>query len=169
MTRRKFVKSVGGAGAVAALTGGGHQARAADEPGEPFSLDVCINGTTFVFQGPTHDDGTPDFGSPFIVEGVIYPEGTLSAKGADSGVLEDGTPEFPDEVIGKWTCWGMHVGAGGLTAEGIPWVVTTQIYDLDVDNPGAKTLISNGYERPGLDLSTSRGLIGARASSRCGR
>ena len=26
--------------------------------------------------------------------------------------LADGSPEFPDKVLGQWSCWGWHVGAG---------------------------------------------------------
>ena len=71
------------------------------------SFDVAQNGTTFVIIGPTTPT-IPPFalqGAAFSVQGFVYPEGTLQG-GAVSGTNMDGTPAFPDEVVGTWSCRG---------------------------------------------------------------
>lgn len=161
VSRRKLFKSAGGVGAMAVMAGLDQSAKGQVGGDAGFSLDVAIDLNTFSFHGPTHDDGAPDYGSPFIIEGVIYPGGTFESKGTDRGLHADGSPEFPDEVIGKWTCFGWHVNQGEKTEAGKPWVITTQLYDLDVDDPGGKTLMSQGYEiKPGVGQPTPRVLLG---------
>lgn len=108
-------------------------------------IDVACDANTFVFQGPTNADSGPDYGASFVVQGVIYPGGTFARHGNSSGLLPNGEPEFPDLVIGKWTCRGWFIGDGIATESG-PFVVTTQIYDLDPNHPGAETLVSDGIE-----------------------
>ena len=114
-------------------------------------FDIAENGTRFSPAGIfVHDDenGYPAFGDPFVTEGYIYPAGTLAqdADGNWNGVNEDGSPEFPDLVIGRWTCSGWHVGDGGNTVTG-PWVVSTQVYDLG-DAAGEESVVTHGYETP---------------------
>ena len=67
--------------------------------------------TTRVFTWPLHllhENGMPAHGNAFVSQGYIYPEGTL----ADGivGVLQDGSPAFPDLVLGTCTCDGYFVG-----------------------------------------------------------
>jgi hypothetical protein len=108
-----------------------------------------------------------------VVQGVIYRPGTLDpncqanpGEGAYCGLLPDGSPEFPDQVIGRWYCRGWFVGEGGpgsvggiFTPTG-PFVVTTQIYDLDLNQRGAKMLISNGPELIDLNIPFQRAVTG---------
>ena len=61
----------------------------------------------------------------------------------DNGVLADGSPEFPDKVIGKWTCRGWNVGRGIYTETG-PLAVTTQTFEF-FETDGA-SLTTDGYE-----------------------
>ncbi len=68
-------------------------------------------------------------------------------------------PQFPELVIGRWTCKGWFIGDGIATASG-PFVVTTQIYDLDLDHPGAKTLVSEGIELIDLNVPFKRAVTG---------
>jgi hypothetical protein len=49
-------------------------------------------------------------GQPFVIQGYIYPGGTYAANGADTGINEDGSPEFADSVLGIWTCRGWLLG-----------------------------------------------------------
>lgn len=132
----------------------GSAARASDE----IPLDVACDANTFVFQGPTSSAG-PDYGASFVVQGVIYPGGTFAANGPSSGLLADGTPEFPDLVVGRWTCQGHFIGDGIATASG-PFVVTMQLYDLDLDEPGADTLVSQGLELIDLNVPIRRAVTG---------
>jgi hypothetical protein len=143
----------------------------ADKPHNRDEVDVACDANSIRFgepKGPNPADPTGDpgphpyYGSPFVVKGVIYPKGTLAANCdpavSPCGLLPDGQPEFPDKVIGTWYCRGWFVGEGGdgdvggiFTPSG-PFVATTQIYDLNLQHPGTKMLISDGIEL--IDLLT---------------
>lgn len=110
----------------------------------------------YVASEPVHaDDGLPAYGNAFITQGYFYPAGTLDDS---SGVNPDGTPEFPDLVLGEWTCRGWHVGDGAHTATG-PWVVTTQLYNFGGEW-GTASLASEGYELSDVGVELLRPLIG---------
>jgi hypothetical protein len=119
-------------------------------------FDIAENGKRFVFdETPVHEDLNPPqpaYGNPFVTEGYIYPLNTLNGS---NGVNPDGSPEFPDKVIGKWTCRGWYIGDGVKTLTG-PWVITTQLYDLGDQH----TLISEGYEIADLNVEVLRGITG---------
>jgi len=117
-------------------------------------------------------------GAHFIVEGVIYPAGTLDhceSLGDSCGwiVNADGglEPEFPDRVIGSFTCSGWILSAevwdegfpallAGLASgdftdfqavleahRGEPSVRVTQTYDFAYgDRPGQHLLVTEGFE-----------------------
>lgn len=112
------------------------------------TVEVAENGTRFVFdEAPLIEggdlDGFPAYGNAFVTEGYLYPEGTLD--GSD-GVNPDGSPEFPEEVIGQWLCRGYFIGKGAATTEGA-WVYTTQLFAFGDDpDAGRETLIVTGYE-----------------------
>jgi hypothetical protein len=119
-------------------------------------FDVSENAKRFVFdETPLHDDGAPAYGNEFVTEGYIYPFGTLNGT---NGVNPDGSPEFPDRVIGRWTCRGWHVGEGAKTVSG-PWVITHQLYDLG-DRPGQVTLTTDGLELVDIGVPVKRAVIG---------
>jgi hypothetical protein len=120
-------------------------------------FDVAEDPTRFVFSSEhVHSDGLPAYGNYFVTQGYIYPEGTL-VDGED-GVNPDGTPAFPDEVLGEWTCWGVHIGDGAHTTEG-PWVVTTQLFSLGAA-PGMKTIVTDGYESSEVGVPGRRSITG---------
>lgn len=107
--------------------GDGFQARK-----EVLTVDVCINPTTASATG---------FGS-FILRGYIYPAGTITFG---EGINEDGSPEFPELLIGMWTCqgWGgvtHDTPAGRLTAS------TAQTYEMAMDTLGNDMIITHGFE-----------------------
>ncbi len=135
---------------------------ASGAPGKRFQnvgIDVACDANSFVFQGPSTPDG-PAYGASFVVQGVIYPGGTFDEHGVDSGLLADGQPEFPDAVIGEWTCRGWFIGDGLPTKTG-PFVVTTQIYDVDDEHFGTGTVVSDGKELIDLDVPFARAITGA--------
>ncbi len=87
----------------------------------------------------------------FLVTGYIYPAGTLSHS---SGINEDGTAEFPDEVIGRWICQGWFSPVR-VTADGVPLgAVTTQSFELDLDSAGNDLFVTYGFEQAGLGTVT---------------
>jgi hypothetical protein len=104
-------------------------------------FDAAENATRFVWsQQPVHEDGLPAYGNAYITEGYLYPAGILTDR---SGVNPDGSPEFPDKVLGRWICRGTHVGDGAHTETG-PWVISTQLFNFG-DEWGKATLISEGF------------------------
>lgn len=129
---------------------------AAADPGSgaspiTFDFDVAEDGTRFLFDdAPLFDDGLPAAGNGFVTRGFIYADGTL---GDHDGVVIDanGTavPEFPEAVIGTWTCWGSFINDAAHEGDD-PWVVTTQLYEFD----DGSSLVSVGTELP-QDAGTS--------------
>jgi hypothetical protein len=119
-------------------------------------FDVAEDATRFAFAPqPVHDDGMPAYGNAFVTQGYIYPEGTLDGS---NGVLTDGSPEFPDQVLGEWTCRGWFVGDGAHTTTG-PWVITTQVYNFGGEF-GDATLITDGYEVADMNVLSERAITG---------
>lgn len=123
-------------------------------PDGTLRFDIAEDGTRLSWADqPVFIDRRAAYGAPFLAQGYIYPAGTLSAT-AD-GVNTDGSPQFPELVVGEWTCYGWYVGGGAQTTNG-PWILATQIYQFGSDW-GAITLVSEGY------VSTSSGRTVARA------
>jgi hypothetical protein len=120
------------------------------------NVDVAEDATRFAFSTEfTFPDGMPKHGSPFVTQGYIYPEGTLSGT---NGALPNGEPEFPDLVIGEWYCYGALIGEGAHATTGA-WVVSTQIYQFDEQYGGA-TVVTNGLELADLNVEAARAIIG---------
>ena len=117
-----------------------------ENSGRRLAVDVAEDGTRFVFDqnGPLLPNGYPDYGNAFVTQGYIYPEGTLDGH---NGVNPDGSPEFPELVIGEWTCWGSFIGEGADTTEGA-WVITTQVFEFTSPVTGAETIVTIGAETP---------------------
>ncbi len=120
-------------------------------------VDVAENGFDFVWdEDPVFDDGLPAYGNAFVTQGYIYEAGTLT--GTD-GINPDGSPEFPANVVGTWTCYGYFVGDGGHTEEGA-WVVTAQIFEFTSDTVGGHTIVTQGFETPQLAGPAVRAVVG---------
>ena len=119
-------------------------------------FDLAENATRFAWSAqPVHDDGQPAYGNAYITQGYIYPAGTLTES---NGVLPDGSPEFPDLVLGQWTCRGWFVGDGAHTKSGA-MVITTQLYGLG-EALGEATLVSEGYELADVGVAVERAVTG---------
>ncbi len=131
-------------------------------------VDVACDANTFRFSGPADEDGNPAGGANFIVEGVIYKPGTFAEFGNDRGLTPEGEPEFPDRVIGRWTCRGWFTNDGIATVTG-PFVATTQLYDFDLSAPGAELLVSDGIELIDLDVPFLRAITGGTGRYRNAR
>lgn len=139
-------------------------------------IDVACNANSIRIDGPQgpnpdNPEGDPGphpyYGASFVVQGVIYTEGTLRSSGFEnSGLFADGTPEFPDNVIGQWTCRGWFTGdsndpaRGGIFTPTGPFVTTTQVYNLDTENQGSTLIISDGIELIDLNVPFNRPVTG---------
>ncbi len=133
------------ADALAAVTG----------PDGTLSFDVAEDGTRFTWAGdPSLTSGMPDHDTPYITQGYVYPAGTLDGS---NGVNADGSPEFPDKVLGQWTCWGWWVGAG-KPDQTAPWI-TTHLFNFG-SAWGEATLVSEGYSLDDVDVPLPRAVIG---------
>ncbi len=174
IARRGFLKlGTLGLGALSIGTAAAVNVPQANAQRNRLNIDVSCDANTIRFEGPQgpnpdNPEGDPGphpyYGASFVVQGVIYPEGTLSDTG--SGLFADGTPEFPDSVLGRWICRGWFIGDGGEDARGGiftpsgPFVATTQIYNLDEENPGDRLLISDGVELIDLNVPFKRPVTG---------
>jgi hypothetical protein len=148
--------------ALTVLLGGGTAEQLVESPttvadASRFEIEVAEDGTRFAFdESPVFDDGYPSYGNGFVTQGYIYPAGTL---GTSNGVNPDGSPEFPDQVIGEWTCYGYFVGDGAHTEQGA-WVVTTQVFEFDSEAVGGETLVTVGPETPADAGPATRAVVG---------
>lgn len=134
-------------------------AAATDDDGV-LRFDVAEDATHFAFDPDlTDDDGMPGYGTSFVTRGYLYPAGTLTES---NGVNADGSPEFPDQVLGEWICRGWFVGEGMRTTTGA-MVVTSQLYTFG-DTPGEAMLSSDGYELVDVGVEVSRAITGGTGS-----
>ena len=121
----------------------------------PMAFDVAEDHTRIhMAAAPLHENGMPAHGNAFVSQGYIYPEGTL-ADGT-VGVLEDGSPAFPDLVLGTWTCDGYFVGEGGNATTGV-WIISRQTFAF---NDGA-TVVTQGTEIADIGQPNLRPVTGA--------
>lgn len=120
----------------------------------PMRFDVAEDHTRFVFaSAPVHDDGMPAFGNAFVTQGYVYEEGTLD--GGHEGVNPDGSPAFPDKVIGIWTCDGWYVGDGFHTKKGTI-LISRQVFEFE----DGSILISQGPESVDENIALPRAITG---------
>ncbi|HEX5165674.1 MAG TPA: hypothetical protein VFV93_09785 [Thermomicrobiales bacterium] len=128
-------------------------------------FDISEDMTRFSFDADTtHEDGLPARGSAFITQGYLYPAGTLNGS---NGVLPDGSPEFPELVLGEWTCYGYYVGDGAHTTTGA-MVITTQVFNIG-DGIGGETIVTSGYEVADLNVAVARAITGGTGTYRNAR
>lgn len=129
---------------------------AKSEKVQKLEFDVSEDMSRFVFDSDVaFEDGMPAHGSSFMTQGYIYPAGTLTDS---NGVLADGSPEFPEKVIGEWTCRGVFVGDGAHSETGA-WVITTQLLNFG-DDLGVNTLVTEGYEIADFNQIIIRAITG---------
>lgn len=109
---------------------------------ETIQVEISEDMTQFVFdENKTYEDGMPAHGSSFVTKGYVYPQGTLNGS---NGVNADGSPEFPEAVIGEWICFGTMIN-DAAHATGGAWVVSTQIINLS-EELGGESIVTAGYE-----------------------
>jgi hypothetical protein len=154
MTRRNRLTGV--ALAVIALAGWpavlGASDRDADDT-QTFVLDVAIDAHTLGLNNDPTAAGTPKRGTTFIVNGKIYPGGTIP-----SGVAAF-DPDTAPGSIGTWVCRGVFLadfadifvnGSAALAFD------TTQIFLLSTDG---NALFTEGFEG-NVGVTTHRAVTG---------
>ena len=119
-------------------------------------FDVAEDGTRFVWSGdPPLTDGLPASATTYVTQGYLYPEGTLDGS---NGVLADGSPEFPDKVLGAWTCYGWWVNDAAHAGKSAPWI-TTHLFTFGGEW-GEAMLVSEGYSIDDVETPLARAIIG---------
>ena len=130
---------------------------------ETLTVEVTETGNRFALDPSLADaDGNPTRGATFVTEGYIYESGTLTCTdGACDGVVYDEagmpSPEFPDAVLGTWTCYGIFTEDATVTTGS--FVATTQHFDLG-DGAGEDIIVTTGQEYIDLGLTISRVVVG---------
>jgi hypothetical protein len=118
-------------------------------------FEVAEDASRFVWAGdPVLTDGLPADSTPYVTQGYLYPVGTLTNG---NGVLADGSPEFPDKVLGQWSCWGWRL-SGSDHAQSPSWL-TSHLFNFG-DQWGEATLLSEGYSIDDLGVPLNRVVIG---------
>lgn len=130
--------------------------------GEVLTFDMAEDFTRFVFDPSiVSEEGYPVHGSTFITQGYLYPAGTLDGA---PGVNADGSPQFPDKVIGTWICRGWVLG-DTTGSDGKPSAISTQFFHLD-EGDGSRTIITEGYEFMQPDGPFRRAITGGSGEYR---
>lgn len=122
---------------------------------EALTVEVAEIPGAFVFFGPTAEDGMPVRGAAFVTRGYLYPAGTLRDE---HGVQPDGSPTYPDAVIGIWTCRGWFIGDALAAGDG-PAAITTQLFAFD-EAFGGDVLVTEGYEVMSVGVPFRRAITG---------
>ena len=132
---------------------------------EIVEFDVAEDMSRFVYNKDiAFDDGLPADGSSFITRGYLYPKGTLSCdNGGCSGTDPDGSPQFPDKVIGEWVCEGYMINDAAHAKSG-KWVLSTQYFEF-TGQAGTQLLVTQGYELADVDVAISARSAAAPAST----
>jgi len=134
----------------------------AETMSQTLELDMAEDFTRYVFNTDiAQENGFPAHGSAFITQGYLYPVGTLDET---DGTNPDGSPEFPDKVIGTWICRGWIYG-DMANEDGLPIAVTTQIFELS-EAYGSQTIITDGFEYMEPGSTFSRAIIGGTGDYR---
>ena len=136
---------------------------------EIVEFDVAEDMSRFVYNKDiAFDDGLPADGSSFITRGYLYPKGTLSCdNGSCSGTNADGSPQFPDKVIGEWVCEGYMINDAAHAKSG-KWVLSTQYFEFTGES-GTQLLVTQGYELADVDVAISRAISGGAGEYRDAR
>ncbi len=138
---------------------------ASDAKAKVIQFDVAEDMNRFIFdKDVAYDDGMPADGSSFITRGYLYEYGTLTDS---NGVNPDGTPEFPDKVIGEWICQGYMINDAGHATGGV-WVFSNQFFQLG-DEPGAETIVTQGYELADIGVAITRAITGGTGEYKMAR
>ncbi len=143
----------------------GNQQTTDEDQSEPLRFDVAEDMNRFIFdKDVVYEDGMPADGSSFITRGYLYPYGTLEGG---NGVNPDGSPEFPDLVLGEWICQGYMINEAAHATSGV-WVFSTQFFQLG-EEAGAQSIVTQGYELADVDVAIARAITGGTGDYKLAR
>jgi hypothetical protein len=132
---------------------------AAQDAKKTLVIDVAQDANTFAFNMVNPSATINARGDTFIVNGTIYPGGTLPAGNANNSPNDSGG-------IGVWYCSGVLLADGNQLNAGVtPIVSTNQLYMLPNDQ---RSLVSDGIE-PNVGFSNVRAVVGGTGKYRGAR
>jgi hypothetical protein len=118
-------------------------------------FDVAEDHSRFAWAGdPPLTDGLPAGRAAYVAQGYLYPEGTLNGT---NGVIADGSPEFPDKVLGQWLCYGWYLGADDHVGAA-PWV-SSHLFNFG-EAWGEATLVTEGFDIDDMAVPMTRAVAG---------
>jgi hypothetical protein len=118
-------------------------------------FEVAEDHSRFAWAGdPPLTNGLPDGRAPYVAQGYLYPEGTLNGT---NGVNADGSPQFPDKVLGQWLCYGWYLGADDHVGAA-PWV-SSHLFNFGAAW-GEATLVSEGFDIDDVEVPMTRAIAG---------
>lgn len=122
-------------------------------PDGALRFEVAEDHTRFAWAGtPELTDGLPAGRTAYVAQGYLYPEGTLNGT---NGVKANGSPEFPDKVLGQWLCYGWYLGVDDQVA---PWV-SSHLFNFG-GTWGDATLVSEGFDIDDVNVPLTRAIAG---------
>jgi hypothetical protein len=118
-------------------------------------FEVAEDHARYAWAGdPKLTNGVPEGRTAYVAQGYLYPEGTLTDS---NGVNADGTPEFPDKVLGQWLCYGWYLGADDHVGAA-PWV-SSHLFNFG-EAWGEATLVSEGFDIDNVGVPMTRAIAG---------
>jgi hypothetical protein len=118
-------------------------------------FEVAEDHTRFAWAGdPELTNGLPAGRTAYIAQGYLYSEGTLNGT---NGVKADGSPEFPDKVLGQWLCYGWYLGTDDHVGAA-PWV-SSHLFNFGAAW-GEATLVSEGFDIDDVEVPMTRAIAG---------
>ncbi len=128
------------------------------------AFDVAEDMSRFIFNKDiVFEDGLPADGSNFITRGYLYPAGTITCDDTGcTGTNADGSPQYPDQVLGEWICEGYMINEAAHATSG-KWVFSTQFFEWNGEE-GTQSLVTQGYELADTNVAISRAITGGTST-----
>lgn len=126
-------------------------------------LDISCDLNTLRYLNSNHETENTYHKKSFIVEGHIFKKGTFEYQGYNSGITEEGSPEFLERLIGRWVCKGWYLNKGPETKTG-HYIDSTHTYELDNQTALSRILTSNGKEKIDMNEPFNRVLCSGQGS-----
>jgi len=130
--------------------------RAGADPDKTFTIDVALDGATYVQNNVDPNEKLPAFspGDTLVVHGTIYPGGTLKPG------IQDNDPNAPGG-IGKLICRGVFL----VSSQDVGAPFTTDVSEIYLLPDNTRSLVADGLG-PNTDVTAQRAVLGGTGSFR---
>lgn len=143
-TRRQLLRNLalasGGVGVIGAGASGCADARGSGEGKISLDVDVAIyNDTISMIPAPGALPPVAGDGTTFIIEGEMFPGGTLTTGES----IDTGLPVFQEARIGTWFCRGWFINT---VLRPDPQIISHQDFFFGADLMTPNTIVTSGVE-----------------------